>query len=189
MTSLSFMGSSRWSVAANALTISRIVFAPVLVVLILYQNPWWVTFVLGWVLGITDYVDGELARQAEPTRAGAFLDPLADKVLVLTAGFALVFSGRPGWLWPMLIIAVRELGIQLYRSYWAKRSLAIPARKSAKYKTFVQGLAISAALMPTLEPYPLVADAMLWLAVGFTLYSAAQYVLDGRAALRTTGTR
>ena len=189
MTSLSFLGSSRWSVAANTLTISRIAFAPVLAGMILYQNPWWVTFGLGWVLGVTDYIDGELARQAEPTRVGAFLDPLADKVLVLTAGFALVLAGLTHWLVPMLLIAARELGIQLYRSYWARRSLAIPARKSAKYKTFAQGLAMSAALMPTLEPYPVVADVMLWMAVGFTLYSGAQYVLDGRAALRTTGTR
>lgn len=184
------LGASRWSKAANTLTISRIICAPILVALILHQNPWWLTFFLGWILGITDYVDGELARKAEPTRAGAFLDPLADKVLVLSAGMALVVIGRFHWL-PIALITLRELGIQVYRSYWARRSLAIPARKSAKYKTFVQGLALSFALFPPFEssPYTVITDVTLWLAVGFTLFSGAQYVMDGRSALRTTGVR
>ena len=182
----SFLGHSRWAVAANTLTISRILLAPVLAGLILYQNPWWVTFIMGWVIGGTDYVDGELARQAEPTRVGAFLDPLADKVLMLFSGFALVFIGR-FWWFPMTLMAVREVGIQLYRSYWARRSLAIPARKLAKYKTLVQGLAIAAALFPPLESQPAFADFLLWIAVGFTLFTAGQYIWDGQKAMSSTG--
>jgi CDP-diacylglycerol--glycerol-3-phosphate 3-phosphatidyltransferase len=170
------------------LTIFRIAMAPVLALLVWAQNPWWLTFWLGWFLGATDWVDGSLARRATPTRLGAFLDPLADKVVVLLVGAALIAVDRFPAL-PLILIAVREVAIVAYRSYWGRRGLAIPARKSAKYKTFVQGVALAAAMCPPLEPYPVVADSLLWLAVAFTLFSGMQYVLDGQSALRTTGER
>lgn len=185
---ISLIGESRWARAANALTVLRFVMAPVLAVLVAAQNPWWLTFWIGWGLGATDVIDGSLARRASPTRLGAFLDPLADKVVVLLVGFTLVGIGRFALL-PMAIIAIREVGIMAYRSYWTRQGLAIPARRSAKYKTLVQGVALAAALCPPLEPYPWVADGLLWLAVGFTVISGAQYVVDGRDTLRTTGQR
>lgn len=185
---LSIIGRSRWALAANSLTLIRAVGAPVLTVLVLERNPWWVTFWFGWFLGATDYLDGLLARRANPTRVGAFLDPLADKAVVLLVGYALVWLGRFPWL-PITLIAVREVAIIAYRTYWGRRSLAIPARRSAKYKTLIQGVALAAAMCPPLEPHPWVADTLLWVAVVFTLVSALQYARDGRAALRTTGQR
>ena len=185
---LSLIGESRWAQAANAITVFRFLMAPVLAMLVASQNPWWLTFWIGWFLGATDVIDGSLARRATPTRLGAFLDPLADKVVVLLVGFTLVGIGRFS-IWPMLIIALREVGIQAYRSYWTRHGLAIPARKSAKYKTLVQGVALASALCPALNGYLWVADWLLWLAVAFTVVSGAQYVLDGRGALRTTGER
>jgi CDP-diacylglycerol--glycerol-3-phosphate 3-phosphatidyltransferase len=183
------LGSSRWALAANSLTMLRLVLTPVLVLMILHQNPWWPSFAMGWFLGFTDWYDGKLARHAEPTRFGAFWDPLADKAVVLAAGFALVNIERWSWI-PIVLIAIRELGLIGYRSYWARRSLAIPARTSAKYKTFVQGLAISSATCPPIENnVSWVTDILLWAAVAFTLYTGAQYVIDGSAALRNDGTR
>ncbi len=182
------IGTSRWALAANSLTIARIALAPVLAQLVASRNPWWLTFWMGWLLGATDVIDGSLARRATPTRLGAFLDPLADKVVVLLVGFTLVGIGRFPAL-PVVIIAVREVAIMVYRSYWGRRGLAIPARQSAKYKTLVQGVALAAALCPPLDPHPWVADGLLWLAVVFTLVSGLQYVLDGRDALRVTGQR
>jgi len=182
------IGTSRWALAANSLTIARIALAPVLALLVASKNPWWLTFWMGWLLGATDVIDGSLARRATPTRLGAFLDPLADKVVVLLVGFTLVGVGRFPAL-PVVIIAVREVAIMVYRSYWGRRGLAIPARQSAKYKTLVQGVALAAALCPPLDPHPWVADSLLWLAVGFTVVSGLQYVLDGRDALRVTGQR
>ncbi len=187
-TEISFIGRSRWSQAANSLTILRMAGAPVLTALVLQRNPWWVTFWLGWFLGATDYLDGHMARRASPTRLGAFLDPLADKVIVLLVGYALVYLDRFSWI-PVTLIAVREVALMAYRSYWGRRGLAIPARRSAKYKTLVQGVALAAAMCPPLEPYPWVADTLLWIAVAFTLVSGAQYALDGRDALRSTGQR
>lgn len=183
-----WIGSSRYALAANGLTIARFLLSPVLAGLILYRNPWWVTFWLGWALGATDLFDGRLARQAAPTRFGAFFDPLADKLVVLLAGFALVQIDRFPLL-PMVLITIREVGIQGYRSYWSRRGLSIPARTSAKYKTFVQGIAIAAAMCPALDGALWVADWLLWLAVAFTLVTGGQYLLDGQDALRTGGSR
>lgn len=185
---MSLIGTSRWSLAANSLTVLRLIGAPVLAALVLVQNPWWLTFIMGWLLGATDALDGELARKSEPTRAGAFLDPLADKVVVLLVGFALVQVDRFSWI-PIALIALREVAIVVYRSYWGRRGLAIPARRSAKYKTFVQGVALAAAMCPALDGALWIADVLLWLAVAFTLFSGVQYALDGRNALRTTGAR
>jgi len=182
------IGTSRWALAANSLTVARIALAPVLALLVASRNPWWLTFWMGWLLGATDVIDGSLARRATPTRLGAFLDPLADKVVVLVVGFTLVSIGRFPAL-PVVIIAAREVAIMVYRSYWSRRGLAIPARQSAKYKTLVQGVALAAALCPPLDPHPWVADGLLWLAVLFTLVSGLQYLLDGRDALRVTGQR
>jgi len=182
------IGTSRWALAANSLTVARIALAPALALLVASRNPWWLTFWMGWLLGATDVIDGSLARRATPTRLGAFLDPLADKVVVLVVGFTLVSIGRFPAL-PVVIIAAREVAIMVYRSYWSRRGLAIPARQSAKYKTLVQGVALAAALCPPLDPHPWVADGLLWLAVLFTLVSGLQYLLDGRDALRVTGQR
>ncbi len=185
-TPVDLIGSSRAAIAANVLTISRFFLAPVLALLILDHNPSWLTFTLGWAMGATDFFDGKLARNAAPTKFGAFFDPLADKLVVLLAGFALVEIDRFP-LWPMVIILVREVGIQGYRSYWSRQGLAIPARKSAKYKVFIQGIAIAAAMLPLLDDALWVADALLYLAVVFTVVTAVQYLMDGRGAMSTTG--
>lgn len=182
------IGRSRYALAANGLTVGRLVLAPVLAVMILSEEQRWVTFALALVLGASDFFDGRLARNARPTRFGAFVDPLADKTVVLLAGFSLVAIDRFS-IWPWLVIAVREIGIQIYRSYWARRGFAIPARPSAKYKVFVQGVVIAAALWPWLDDARWIGDGLLWVAVAFTVVSGVQYLLDGRAALRTGGAR
>ena len=179
---------SRVVTPANALTVARLTVTPLLVAMIIRHNPSWWTFTFGWVLGATDILDGRLARRGGPTRSGAFLDPLADKVLALGCLFALVWIDRFSLI-PVAVIAARELAISVYRSYWARRGLAVPARRSAKGKTLVQGLAIAAALAPPLEDIPQVADVLLWTAAAFTVVTGLQYVVDGRSSLRRTGQR
>lgn len=182
------IGRSKYALAANGLTIARFLLAPVFALLILEQNPWWLTFWFGWFLGATDLFDGKLARYAAPTKFGAFFDPLADKLVVLLAGFALVDIDRFALL-PVVLITVRELGIMAYRSYWGRLGISVPARTSAKYKTFVQGIAVSAATCPALDGALWIADALLWLAVAFTVVTGIQYLLDGSGSRRTTGER
>lgn len=176
---------------ANLLTITRLVFAPLLFWFVLdaedTRGVSWAAFGLGVALASTDFFDGRVARRANVvSRSGAFLDPLADKVVILGSAFCLVAVERYWWL-PVTIMAVRELGITAWRGRWARDGLALPARRSAKYKTVVQGLALAAAVMPTLEDQDAAIDVLLWIAVLWTVYTGVQYLVDGQQALSTTG--
>ncbi|MDH4168082.1 MAG: CDP-alcohol phosphatidyltransferase family protein [Acidimicrobiia bacterium] len=176
--------------AANMLTLARIAASPVLFWLVLENEATsgasWGAVLLGTIMAATDTFDGRLARRSGVTRSGAFLDPLADKVVVIGASWCLVEVGGYWWL-PVTLITVREVGISLWRSYWLRRGLAVPARRSAKYKTLVQGIALLIAVLPPLEDHRWVIATALWLAVVFTLVSGLQYLRDGRAATSTTG--
>ena len=172
---------------ANLLTIARLLLSPVLFLLILQaedaRGASWAAFGLGVALAGTDFFDGRVARRANVvSRSGAFLDPLADKVVVLGAAFCLVAVERYWWV-PVTIMAFRELGITAWRTRWASEGVSIPARRSAKYKTFVQGVALAMAVMPSLESADAVLTGALWVAVAFTLVTGLQYLLDGRVAL------
>jgi CDP-diacylglycerol---glycerol-3-phosphate 3-phosphatidyltransferase len=176
---------------ANLLTITRLVFAPLLFWLVLdaeeTRGVSWAAFGLGVALASTDFFDGKVARRANVvSRSGAFLDPLADKVVILGGAFALVAVDRYWWV-PVTIMAVRELGITAWRARWAAEGLSLPARRSAKYKTLVQGLALAMAVMPTLEDQDMAIDVALWIAVVWTVATGVQYLIDGQNALSTTG--
>jgi CDP-diacylglycerol--glycerol-3-phosphate 3-phosphatidyltransferase len=132
----------------------------------------------------TDVADGVVARRQGATRSGAFLDPLADKVLVLGVMFALVAKRRLWWL-PVALITLRELAVSGYRSWAGRRGVSVPARPWAKVKTVVQDVAVGVALVPASAPgwRDLVAG-LLWLAVALTFVTGAQYLLDGRKVTR-----
>lgn len=171
---------------ANLLTLTRLALSPLLFWLILdapdTRGASWAAFGLGVAMAGTDFFDGRVARRSGiETRAGAFLDPLVDKVVVLGAGFCLVSVERYWWL-PVTVIAVRELGITAWRTRWVGEGVVIPARRSAKYKTFVQGTAMALALLPPLQDADAVLAAALWVAVAFTVFTGAQYLLDARRA-------
>ncbi len=174
-------GASALLTWANFITLARLAGVPLLVLAMVQNRVAWSTFLLAFLLAGSDGLDGVIARRQGATRSGAFLDPLADKALVLGALFTLVHQGVFWWL-PVALITVREVGISAYRSYWGRRGLAVPARRSAKAKTFVQELSIGLVLAPATAGHPGIATVVLWIAVTFTLVSAAQYLLDGRRA-------
>ncbi len=176
---------------ANLITAARILASPIAFWLVLTNEPTggasWAGFILGFVLAASDLLDGWLARTYNLiSRSGAFLDPLADKIVVIGAMSCLVVVDRFHWI-PVALIVIREIVITGFRSYWVKHNRAVPARKSGKYKSIVQGLALLAALFPPLLDFDLVVNVMLWSAVAFTLYSGGRYLLDGSAATRTSG--
>lgn len=169
---------------ANAVTMARVFVTPVLLLWIAGTGASWPAVILWIVLAGTDGLDGYVARRHGTTRSGAFLDPLADKFLVLGALIALAGIGRFPWL-PVVLIAGRELAMSGYRSWVSRRGVSIPARSSAKVKTALQDLAIGLALLPTLDGRAdWVADVVLWAAVALTLISGAQYLYDGRRRSR-----
>ncbi len=176
----SSFGPSALVTPANGVTLARVAFTPLLLVVIVASGPSYPTLA-GWiVLASTDGVDGYLARRHGTTRSGAFLDPLADKLLVLGALVALTARGAFSWL-PVTLIAAREVAMSGYRSWVGRRGVSVPARSSAKVKTVVQEVAVGVALFPPLAgDHAWTATSLLWVAVVLTLGTGFQYLLDGR---------
>jgi CDP-diacylglycerol---glycerol-3-phosphate 3-phosphatidyltransferase len=167
---------------ANAVTVLRVLISPLLFVLIEGQNGSWAAFLLWFVLCASDGVDGYLARRHGSTRSGAFLDPLADKVLVLGAMFTLV-SHDVFSIWPVLIIAAREVAISMYRVFAGAKGVSVPAKQLAKLKTVSQQFSVAFALAPiTAQDAKWLWNGLLWLAVILTLGSGWQYFAAARRA-------
>lgn len=166
---------------ANAVTVGRILVSP-LMFLVVPETPggsWW-ALVLWVTLCSSDGIDGYLARRHGATRSGAFLDPLADKVLVLGAMFTLV-SRDIFWFLPVLIIAVREIAISMYRVLAGAKGVSVPASRIAKFKTVFQQLSVGFALAPlTTEDATWLWQGLLWSAVVLTTVSGIQYLLRAR---------
>lgn len=177
-----WFGPSALATPANAVTGLRVVLTPFLLLLIVGVGPSWPALALWVALASTDGVDGYIARRQGTTRSGAFLDPLADKFLVLGALWALVVEGAVWWL-PVAVITAREVVMSAYRSWVGRRGVSIPARGTAKVKTVVQAVAVGLALSPPAgEHASWLVTTVVWAAVALTLLSGAQYLLDGRAA-------
>jgi CDP-diacylglycerol---glycerol-3-phosphate 3-phosphatidyltransferase len=180
-------GPSALATPANVVTIARLLAAPIFVIMIVVWGATWFNLVVGFLVACSDGVDGYIARRQGTTRSGAFLDPLADKAVVLGAFGALAALGRLPWL-PVILIAIREIGMQLYRSWVGRRGVSIPARNSAKLKTFVQDLSIGACLAPPLVHHHVVTLTVVWVAAALTLFTGLQYLIDGRRAAQAAAT-
>ena len=172
--------SSALATPANAITAVRLLAAPVILVVIVDLKISWIAMAVWAAAASTDFIDGWVARRQGATTSGAFLDPLADKVLVLGALVALASIDLVTWL-PIFLIAGREALISLYRSQVARRGISVPARPLAKMKTATQDLAVGLILMPTTGHHHLwIGHAVLWVSVVLALVSGAQYLLDSR---------
>jgi CDP-diacylglycerol--glycerol-3-phosphate 3-phosphatidyltransferase len=177
-------GPSALVTPANAITLGRVVATPFFVALILAHDTGWPLLAVWIVLAATDGADGWLARRQGTTRSGAFLDPLADKIVVLAAMAALVSINRLWWV-PVAIIGVREVALSVYRSYVGRRGVSVPARQWAKVKTVFQDVVIALALVPSESDLFLsFLAAGLWVTVGLTVVTGVQYLWDGRRVIR-----
>ena len=168
---------------ANMMTTFRLLVAPVFIYLIVTHRISWWTTIVGFLAAASDYFDGIVARRHGTTRSGAFLDPLADKVLVLGALYALILArphGLTSFIIPAAIITVREVWMSVYRSRAARRGISIPASKLAKWKTFVQDWAIAFCVLPVTAPYPIIGEVTIWAAAVMTIYTGWQYYVEGR---------
>jgi CDP-diacylglycerol---glycerol-3-phosphate 3-phosphatidyltransferase len=168
---------------ANAITVGRLLLSPLMFWVIPdHGEGSWVAFALWFVLCSSDAFDGYIARRHGATRSGAFLDPLADKVLVLGAMFTLVGDDVFGIV-PVAIIAAREFVISMYRTVAGSKGVSVPASRMAKHKTLAQQVAVALALLPlTAVDAAWLADWTLWLAVALAVVSGAQYLRHARAS-------
>jgi CDP-diacylglycerol--glycerol-3-phosphate 3-phosphatidyltransferase len=132
---------------ADQLTLARALAAPVVVVLFTWDFPnhaYWATGVF-IVAMATDQFDGWLARrQGRPTAFGSLLDPVADKVLVLSTLVVLIDADViPGWM--VAAIVARELAVSGLRLAAVERGIVISARDLGKVKTWSQAVAAAVA--------------------------------------------
>ncbi len=135
---------SRWN-SANIITLSRILVAPLFLIFIFRDELWakWTAGLLFAWGAISDYLDGYLARKYNlRTDFGALLDPLADKILLLTVFVSFVqLDLVPVWM--VVIIAAREFLITGLRQAAQSHNVVIAASRAGKHKTISQIVAIS----------------------------------------------
>ncbi|MCX6512170.1 MAG: CDP-alcohol phosphatidyltransferase family protein [Actinobacteria bacterium] len=191
-TRVSTFGPSALATPANAITFSRLLLTPVFIALVISQGATWLAAALGAIVAFSDGLDGIVARRQGTTSSGAFLDPLIDKVVVLSCMATLAIhpinGHRMSWL-PIAVIALRELAMMVYRSRVAQFGISIPARRNAKLKTMLQDLAIAVVVFPWTQHLYWLHVLVLWMAVAMTIITGYEYFLDGRRLLaeRSTG--
>ena len=171
----------------NFLTLLRILFVPVIVVIFYMNSVTWNYKASAYIFalaGITDWFDGFIARKwNQTTRFGAFFDPVADKIIVITA-FCLLIESMGAWYItiPILIILIRELTVSALREWNAKvgGKADISVNRIGKAKTFIQMVAITMLLYSCgLDANALVLNTgvfFLYIAFIFTVYSMFFYI-------------
>ncbi len=163
----------------NALTVSRLVAIPVLMALILLRFPDHdqIAAALFIAFSLTDTLDGQLARRSgRVSDLGKFLDPLADKLFVLSVLIVLVQEGLVA-AWVVVVIFSRELIITILRSVGASQGIVIAAAPLGKTKTVTQMSAVTLLILQ--RPYPALvplADIAVAVAIVFTLWSGLDYL-------------
>jgi CDP-diacylglycerol--glycerol-3-phosphate 3-phosphatidyltransferase len=168
----------------NALTLTRMALAPVAWLLIEGGRPWTAMVVI-LVGAATDWLDGFLARRWRVTSVlGRQLDPLVDKLIVGGSFIAMLAYPSPATglrPWMVAVIISRELLVQSLRGMIESKGEAFGARWAGKLKTAFQFAALVAILLVLglASPPPgliLARDALIWIAVGLTIYSGATYI-------------
>ena len=163
----------------NALTLSRLVAIPPLMVLLMvrFQGHDQLAATLFIVFSLTDTLDGQIARRrGTVSDFGKFLDPLADKLFVLSVLIVLVQEGLVA-AWVVVVIFSRELIITILRSVAAAQGRVIAAAPLGKTKTVMQMGAVTLLILQ--RPYPFVvplADLVVAVAIVFTIWSGLDYL-------------
>jgi CDP-diacylglycerol--glycerol-3-phosphate 3-phosphatidyltransferase len=125
-------------ITANQVTLLRLVFLPAPCAL-LFGGPWEkaLALLLFILIGLTDYLDGYLARKQGPTTLGAVMDPMVDKIFV-TAMFVPLASMHVVPIWLVLLLFIREYVVTELRSIHGSRGVHFQTSELAKYKTTIQ---------------------------------------------------
>ena len=176
--------SGPWLNAANLITLLRVLLAPPIVLLLLYR-PHDVSYnvlagVIFIIAALTDKVDGYYARKNDTvTRLGEFLDPLADKLLILPV-MATLWYLEVLALWVLIVVLVREVMVSVIRVIGAKRGVSFPATWSGKIKMFSQIIAVSVLIIFPASSSDLVVQIIVYMMAVMTAYSGIDYLVRAR---------
>ena len=169
----------------NLLSLCRIALIPILVICFYVDGPYarWIGLTIFILACFTDFLDGYLARLwSQTSRLGQALDPIADKLLV--ASTLLLLSGFDHisriTLIPTTVILCREIMVSGLREYLSEFKLSLPVSRLAKWKTFVQMLAIACLILADSSTFgtsiTIAGETLLWIAAIMTLITAWNYL-------------
>lgn len=178
----------------NRLTMVRIVMIPVYLFLLTGNN--WCRFAAGLVFAaasITDYFDGRIARERNLiTDFGKFMDPIADKLLVMSALVMLVEQRRmPAWV--CILMFSREFIVSGFRLVASGKGKVIAAGIWGKLKTITQMIYVPMALLlipikaldPAVHPvWQVLTDIMMYISLALTLWSGFWYIWNNREYIK-----
>ncbi|VEI08832.1 CDP-diacylglycerol--glycerol-3-phosphate 3-phosphatidyltransferase [Kurthia zopfii] len=185
----------------NRITVSRICLIPIFVLVMVLDFRWGDITLLGAtmpvehlvggiifiVASLTDWIDGYYARKHDlVTNMGKFLDPLADKLLVSAAFILLIEISDKVPAWIIIVIISREFAVTGLRLICAEQGEVVAANQLGKIKTWAQIVAITLLLLHNVifEMWNFPADViMLWVALGFTVWSGIEYFWLNRRVL------
>jgi len=164
----------------NGLTIIRILAIPFILLLLFYSGEryQWVTAIFFLSVAVTDTLDGYLARRrGMVTTLGKFLDPLADKLLIVTALIALIPTrGIPFWM--VIVIVGREIAVTGLRGIALFQGMVISASNWGKRKTLFETIAIFFLILDGdyfLIKFHAVGMVFLWGALLLAVFSGIDY--------------
>ncbi len=143
----------------------------------------WFNVVVGLVVAGSDGLDGYMARRQGTTRSGAFLDPLADKAVVLGALITLAAQGHLPWL-PVILITIREVGMQLYRVLGRPARRLHPRPQLRQAQDTRSGHRGRHVHHPAAGPPAHAPGRRIWFACALTLYTGASTCSTGAGPSR-----
>lgn len=176
----------------NILSLCRAATAPLIVYLLLVPDPIaaGIAAAIFFVATITDFLDGYIARSyGSGTTVGKFLDPLADKVVVISA--LIMLAGTPQLprvpAWIVAVLVIREIMVTGLRAIAAAEGLVMAAEELGKYKMALQAIAIQGLLIRyTYFHIDFFAGGMfvLWIAMGLSVWSGIDYYVRAIRLMR-----
>jgi cardiolipin synthase len=171
---------------ANWLTVLRILLIPVFITLLVYRQPGW-ALVVFTLASITDLLDGWVARrQGMASRLGAFLDPIADKLL-LTASFVTLTYLRVLPFWITAVVISRDVILVVGALLVHIVGIRIDPHPTGagKAATFLQITTVLLGLVARFVAVGPGLPVVMWLTAIFTVYSGCQYLVQGMRFLHT----
>jgi CDP-diacylglycerol--glycerol-3-phosphate 3-phosphatidyltransferase len=173
----------------NILTYGRILAIPAIIILLFPGDDFgrWLALAIYIVASVTDFLDGYLARiWRQQSALGRMLDPIADKLLVVTVILMLVAEGTiGGWsLLAAMVILSREVLVSGLREFLAEVRVSLPVTQLAKWKTAIQMVALGVLIIgPAVDdsvPYAIeIGLVLLWIAALVTIYTGYDYLRSG----------